>query len=115
MCSMDAPERLYGHVFGGCLVAHDLHDPAIDGALVKAKERFESVYVAPLELIEDVALSVPHRVPLSIYCYSPCSRKVTCAGRNGPQTPREGAVGDEPSAPRNKAIFQKEMVGLVGS
>ena len=43
MGSMDAPERLYGHVFGGCLIAHKLHDPAIDGALVQAKERFESV------------------------------------------------------------------------
>jgi hypothetical protein len=61
MCSMDTPERLYGYVFGGCRVAHDFHDPGINGALVKAKERFESVYVTPPELIEDVALSVPHR------------------------------------------------------
>jgi hypothetical protein len=66
---------------------------------VKAKERFESVNVTPPELIEDVALSVPHRRSPFYLLLLPMQQKGYMRGAERPADASAVAVVAEPSPP----------------
>ena len=53
--AMDAPEGLDREVLGCRGIADDAQDPAVDGTLMLAEERFEGVEIALPEPIQNVA------------------------------------------------------------
>src|SRR5215472_9090140 len=54
---IQAPEGFDGKVLGGARIASDANDPAVDLALVLAKERFKGFRLARRESLENVHLA----------------------------------------------------------
>jgi hypothetical protein len=63
--AMDTPERLDREIFSGCRIADDAQDPAINGPLMRAEERFECVEVTLLKEIQHAARTFRHPSSLS--------------------------------------------------
>jgi len=54
LSAINAPKGFHGQILRSGWIAHDAHNPAIDGALVLPEKRFESVEVSRGESLEQV-------------------------------------------------------------
>ena len=66
---MDAPEGFDSEVFGGCRVADNANDPAVDLALMPSEQRLEGIEVSVTELPQHVGWLFQHWHFLPFYIH----------------------------------------------